>query len=99
MQKLKKIIFKVTDENYGTPYPYIKDGTILIIYQNGEAGFGKYHMATLENPFPTFSHPKNNKMLSLLALKIIGNDDQDHLNSDVSLHFVCPEEYLDKLMW
>ena len=99
MNKLKQIIFKVTNENYGTPFPLIEDETIMILFQDGKAEFVKYHKATLENPFPTFSHPKNGEILKYFALDLINNDNPEHLKSDVALHFVCPEEFMDKLMW
>ncbi|MEP7263898.1 MAG: hypothetical protein ABI772_05350 [Bacteroidota bacterium] len=99
MLKLQEIIFKVTESNYGTQSPLIKDGTILILIQDGDARFVKYHEATIENPFPTFSHPKNGDILKNIALEIINQNNPNHLDSDKALLFICPEEYLDKLMW
>lgn len=99
MKKLNQIIFRVTNETYGTPDPFIEDGTILIFIQDGEAQFAKYQKATLDNPFPVLSYPKNGKILKYLALDILKNDNPKHLNSEIALHFVCPEEYIERLKW
>lgn len=99
MDKLTKIVFKVTSKTYGLPYPSIKDKTVLIIVQNGDVEFGMYHEPNSKTPYPSFSHPKNAKEVKLLGQRIIKNENPEYLNSDLTLQFICPEEYLHNLMW
>lgn len=97
---MQQIEFRCTEDTYGLPNPYIPDGTIVIIVQDGEAKIGKYEEPTPpENPFPAFSHPLNTDRLKQEALQIVLKNYSDTNLYGNCLFYVCPDKLASKAIW
>jgi hypothetical protein len=96
---MREIVFRCTANTYGSPFPYISDGTIVILVQQGEASIGHYEEPTGANPFPVFSHPTNNAELKQETLERVKSFYPDIATSDQARTFVCPESLASKAKW
>ncbi|HEY8893622.1 MAG TPA: hypothetical protein VIM79_02365 [Niastella sp.] len=97
------IQFKVTDEFYGYPDPYMPTGTIVILIQDGKISISKYHEPTVEEPFPSFSHPDPNLSKNIeieqKLYDLIQEKHPQYLNSEDSVVVLCPGKYLPEIVW
>ena len=100
---LTLIKFKVSDKYYGYPSPFIPDGSIVILIQNGEIKISKYHEPNDDNPFPSFSHPKEgaigNEKLEAYLSDFISNKYPEYFLSDKSVILTCPSNIAEKIIW
>ena len=97
---MQQITFRCTKDTFGYPDPYIPNGTIVILIQNGEAEIGRWEEPTPpENPMPSFDHPINTKELKAEVLQIVL---KNHPNINLYggfLCYVCPKEMASKAIW
>jgi hypothetical protein len=100
---ITSIKFKVTDKYMGYPEPFIPDGTIVLLIQNGEVIISKYHEPTDIDPYPSFSHPKleigQNKEIQKKVYEIIKNEYPRHLKSEESNVLTCPLDFAKEIIW
>lgn len=102
MSELKLIKFKVTDKYYGYPDPFIPNGYIVLLIQDGKVRLSKYNEPTDDNPTPSFDHPKDlpaNKELENKLLNTIKEKYPQHLTSDVAVILTCPNDLVEKIIW
>jgi hypothetical protein len=102
MEDLTLIKFKVTNKLFGYPQPFIPDGSIVILIQEGRIEFSLYNEATQDFPNPTFNHPKEqekNRELELEVEELIKQKHPQYLTSDVSIVLTCPTRIAEKIIW
>jgi hypothetical protein len=102
-ENLTLIRFKVTDEFYGYPEPYIPPGTIVILIQDRKISISKYHEPTVEEPFPSFTHPDSNLSKNIeieqKLYSLIHEEYSQYLYSEDSVVLLCPGKYLGEIVW
>jgi hypothetical protein len=59
MEDLTLIKFKVTEDQFGYPEPFIPDGSIVVLIQGGDIQFSLHREATENGAYPTLSHPND----------------------------------------
>ena len=96
---MEEIVFRVTETTYGSPFPYIPNGSIVILVQQGEAVIGKYEEPTEDEPSPSFSHPINSAELKKEALEIVKVSYPNVAKSKNARTFICPETLSTKAKW
>ena len=103
MEDYTKIVFRVTEDFYGYPNPFIENGTIIVLIQDGVTEIGKYEEPTIEHPFPAFSHPDpKNEINAGLASKLEEDIKQkfpEYIKSDIAITLVCPMEIANQIVW
>ena len=102
MEDLTLIEFRVTHNTYGYPDPFIPDGSIVILIQDGKIEFSLYHEATDEYRYPSFSHPREqekNKKLELEVTELLMLKYPEYLVSDTSIVLTCPVRIAEKIVW
>ena len=102
MEDLTPIKFNVTNNLLGYPEPFITDGSIVILIQDGKIEFSLYHQATDEYRYPSFSHPREqgkNKKLELEVTELLKLKYPEYLVSDTSIVLTCPVRIAEKIVW
>ena len=102
MNEFAVIKFVVTDKYYGCPQPFIPDGTVVILMQEGRIELSRYIEPTIENPTAMFDHPGDplvNKELEQCIFDIIKEKYPHHLLPDKSVVLSCPLSVAEKIVW
>ena len=96
---MQEIVFRCTETTFGSPVPYIPNGTIIILVQDGEAIIGKYEEPTEDEPSPSFSHPINESELKEETLETVKSHFPNVGASKNARTFVCPDYLFAKALW
>lgn len=96
---MQEIVFRCTETTFGSPVPYIPNGTIVILVQDGKAIIGKYEEPTEDEPSPSFSHPINESELGEEALETVESHFPNVVASEIARTFVCPDYLSVKAKW
>lgn len=96
---MEKITFKPTSKSFGSPEPYIPDGTFVILVQDGRAQVGRYEAATTDVPWPTILHPVNSVQLESDALDAVRSAFPDFEEIKDSQVYTCPPELATRAIW
>ena len=102
MSELILIKFRVTDKFYGYPDPFIPNGSVVILIQDGILEIARYNEPTDDTPIPSFDHPKElsiNKELANGLFNIIKEKYPQYLLSEVAVTLTCPSYIADKVLW
>jgi hypothetical protein len=102
MDDFSRIIFKVTEDYFGLPYPHVETGTILILIQDGQIEFSRYQEPTKDNPFVSFSHPifpEKNSQLLLSVEHQLKSRFPEFFRDNTSVVLTCPLGIADLLIW
>lgn len=103
MEDFTLIEFKVTDEFYGYPHPFISTGAIVILIQDGKTSISKYHEPTVDEPFPEFTHPSANSIKNKEIEQELSGHIQQHypqyFSSNESVILLCPGKYWEEIEW
>src|SRR5882672_8236023 len=102
MNEFTIIEFKVTDKYFGYPQPFIPNGYIVLLIQDGKVEISKYNEPTDDNPIPSFDHPKDlpvNKELENRLLNTIKQRYPQYLTLDEAVILTCPNDVLEKIIW
>ena len=97
---MKQVVFRCTEDTYGMPDPFVPDGTVMILVQDGTAEVSRYEAPTPpDNPFPALDHPVNSAELQGEALKRVLAEHPDiDLHGD-ALTFICPPDLEARAVW
>lgn len=96
---LVEIVFRCTETTFGSPEPFIENGRIIILVQNGKVTVGKYHAATDSDPSFYFTHPKNEETLKIKALELIKMFKPHSLKNQNATFFTCPTTLEEEAAW
>jgi hypothetical protein len=102
MKDFDLIKFTVTDKYYGVPKPYIPEGTVVLLIQDGSVGIRKYEAPTDEDPVPKLCPAKDdivNEILETDLLNVIRYSYPEYLLQDKAVILICPNDILDKIIW
>jgi len=96
------IKFTVTDKYYGVPEPYIPDGTVVLLVQDGRVSICKYEEPTDEDRSVRLNHAKDdilNEILETDLLNVIRYNYPQYLLQDKAVILICPKDIIDKIIW
>ena len=97
---MKQVVFRCTEDTYGMPDPFVPDGTVMILAQDGAAELSRYEAPTPpDDPFPRFDHPVNSAELQGEALKRVLAEHPDIDLHGNALTFVCPPDLAARAVW
>ena len=102
MEDLTLIKFKVTEDRLGYPEPFIPDGSIVLLIQEGNIQFSLYREATEKNGYPTLIHPRDREKnidLELEVKELIAKMHPEYLLSRDSIVLTCPNVIEKKIVW
>lgn len=102
MEEFTLIEFKVTDEFLGVPDPYIPDGAVIVLIQDGKVEIGRYNEPSNKEPMPSITHPdksSDNLDLTEQLLNIIKEKHPHYLASEIAIILTCPKFILEKVKW
>ena len=88
---LPEIVFRVTQQYYGWPEPFIEDGTLVIFVQDHEAKVTEYAAPTEEDPNPWFWDIENKDELIPEAERLVREGAPAALKVERATFFLCPE--------
>lgn len=84
------------------PTPYIPNGYIVLLIQDGKVEISRYNEPTEEDPMPSLDHRKDipvNRELENELLNIIKDKYPQYLNPEVAVIVTCPKEIVEKVIW
>ncbi len=102
MEDFTLIAFKVTDEFLGVPNPYIPDGVVVILIQDGKVEIGRYNEPSIKEQMPSIIHPdksSDNLDLTEQLLNMIKEKLPQYLASEMAVVLTCPNSILEKVKW
>jgi hypothetical protein len=102
MEDFAPIRFTLTDSYYGIPEPYIPNGTIVLLVQDGRVRICKYEEPTNEERVVRLSNAKDdvlNEILEADLLNIISYNYPQYLLQEKAVTLICPQNILDKIVW
>ena len=97
---MQRIVFRVTETTFGSPEPYIPDGTYVILVQDGRAQVGRYEAPNPpDEPSPAFAHPVNVNDLESAALDAVRSAFPRFERIKTSQVYTCPTELAARAIW
>lgn len=102
MDGFTQIVFRVTEETYGSPFPYIPNESILLLIQEGTVELSRYYEATRDAPDPSLEHPpglKQNEQLRLEVTQTIKDKFPQYLESETAVILTCPASIAARIVW
>jgi len=102
MEEFSLIEFPVTDKYFGWPNPFISNGSIIILIQDGKLEFGLYNEPNEETPYPSFLHPiqpPKNKEIEIEVEKYLKQYHPEYFTSMNSIVLACPIRIAEKIIW
>lgn len=71
----------------------------VILVQDKKVGIGRYLYPVYEEPYFTFSTPKNHEILDKEINDFLLQNMPEILNTEIFKIYSCPKEWSDKAIW